>query len=218
MIIYLTGIDGSGKSTISHTLVNEVFKDKSVISVWARYKPNLVKLLLSPFKKKFAVDKEKNYMMDDIKYSDWSRYKKRITKSLWISQLFYMIQSTDYLIQLVKHNNTFTNHENKIVVIDRYLLDFIVDQAVNYGNIENNFITKYLLRKLGKLDIIFFIDTPEEIAFGRKDDIPSIEYLKERRNYYLLYIAKLKNVHIINNSNLLSDTIEEIVAVITSKN
>lgn len=217
MIIYLTGIDGSGKSTITEKLVTEVFTDKDVKTIWARYKPNFVKLLISPFKKKFVVDKENNHLMDDVEYSDWSRYKRRITKSWWLSQLFFILQSTDYLIQLVKYNSTFINHENKLLIIDRYLLDFIVDQSVNYGDIENNIITKYLLRKLGKLDMIFFIDTPEEIAFSRKDDIPSIEYLKERRNYYLHYVAKLKNVHIINNSNLLSDTIEEIAAVVATK-
>jgi len=58
MIIYLTGIDGSGKSTITEKLTTEVFRDREFDTIWARYKPNIVKIFVSPFKRKFTVDEE----------------------------------------------------------------------------------------------------------------------------------------------------------------
>src|SRR5262249_46557372 len=36
-----------------------------------------------------------------------------------------------------------------------------------------------------KPDVVFLVDTPEEIAMRRKSDIHSIEYLRERRTEYL---------------------------------
>lgn len=217
MIIYLTGIDGSGKSTITDRLVRDVFTDREVNTIWARYKPKIVKAIVSPFKRKFVLDSDNTHLMDDVEYSDWRKYKKNITNSWMLSQVFFFLQTFDYLLQLKKYKELMHRHADNLVFIDRYLLDFIVDQSVNYGNIENHFITKYLLRKLNKLDIIFFIDTSEEVAFSRKDDIPSIEYLKERRNFYRQYISKLANVHVINNSNELTDTLAEITSVIVSK-
>ncbi|HUU41342.1 MAG TPA: hypothetical protein VMW42_10390, partial [Desulfatiglandales bacterium] len=34
-------------------------------------------------------------------------------------------------------------------------------------------------------DLVFLIDLPEEIAFTRKNDIQSVEYLRERRHIYI---------------------------------
>ena len=60
-----------------------------------------------------------------------------------------------------------------------------------------------------KPDKIIFIDLPEYIAFSRKEDIQSIEYLKERRERYI-YLSKKYNFLTVNgNKNpekLLEDT------------
>src|ERR1035438_7871441 len=184
MIIYLTGIDGSGKSTITANLAKQVFKDQDVTTIWARYKPKIVKTLVSPLKKKFVSDAKNDHLMNNSEYFAWKKYKNKITKNAFVSRIIYSLQSLDYLLQLRKLKNTIKKDDNKIIVIDRYLLDFIVDESVNYGNIESNMITKYFLRKLEKIDYIFFIETSESIALSRKDDIPSKEYLTERKNYY----------------------------------
>ena len=217
MIIYFTGIDGSGKSTITENLVKEVFKDIPVITIWARYKPKIVKALISKIKKNFVSDVNNNHLMNSMEYSKWSKYKKRITKSAIISKIIYLLQSFDYLLQLTKFKNIISTHDDKIIIIDRYLLDFIVDESVNYGDIENNIITKYFLRRLGKLDFIFFIDTSEAIALNRKKDIPSLEYLRERKKFYRHYIARMDNGHIINNDFAITETMRKIMVVLNFK-
>jgi thymidylate kinase len=40
-------------------------------------------------------------------------------------------------------------------------------------------------RLLPKPSLVFLIDAPEEVAIKRKDDIPSINHLIERRELYL---------------------------------
>ena len=99
MIIYLTGIDGSGKSTITEELQQHVFQGKQLTSVWARYKPNIVKKLISPFKKKFVSDTKNDHLMNASQYSDWSKYKKRIAKNGVLAKSIYLLQATDYLLQ-----------------------------------------------------------------------------------------------------------------------
>ena len=114
------------------------------------------------------------------------------------------------MFQLRQFSNVLTNHQHKIVVIDRYLLDFIVDQTVNYGDISKSIITRFFLRKLMKIDLIIFIDVNIEIAMSRKTDIPSIEYLNERKRIYLHYISQFKNGEIIYNNGEITDAMNEI--------
>ena len=49
---------------------------------------------------------------------------------------------------------------------------------------ETNELLKKILRHIPNPDNIFFIDIPEEIALKRKEDIPSLDYLKIRAKYY----------------------------------
>ena len=164
-------------------MAKEVFKDEEVITIWGRYKPKIVKILVSPFKKKFVSDASNDHLMNGSEYSEWKNYKKKITKSGFISKIIYLLQSVDYLIQLNRFKKVIKSSGDKILVIDRYLLDFIVDESINYGDIGNNVVTKLFLRKLRKLDHIFFIDTSEEVALSRKNDIPSLEYLRGQKKF-----------------------------------
>ena len=81
MIIYLTGIDGSGKSTITEKLAKEVFGGQEVVTIWARYKPKIVKTLISPFKKNFVSDAKNDHLMNKSQYVEWKKYKSKITNT-----------------------------------------------------------------------------------------------------------------------------------------
>ena len=61
-----------------------------------------------------------------------------------------------------------------------------------------------LLRYSPEPDITFLIDVPEKIAYQRKDDTPSIEYLKERRKMYL-DMGKAYKMVIFDGSKSLED-------------
>ena len=74
------------------------------------------------------------------------------------------------------------------IICDRYLYDTVItDLAPDMGYAEDRIIALLtsMLRFFPKPDTTFLIDLREEIAYQRKDDIPSLEYLKERRNTYL---------------------------------
>jgi thymidylate kinase len=216
MVIYLTGIDGSGKSSLAKKIEKETFVNKNVISIWARYNPRIVKVLLAPFKRKYVSDTSNYHIMNDNQFSRWVLFKTKVTKNIFISKLFFLIQSIDYNLQLRKIMKTIRENHDKIIIIDRFYLDFIVDQSINYGDISNWWITKLFLKKLKIFDFIFYIDVEEEIAFGRKEDIPSKEYFTGKRYYYKQYISKLRNAHLVDNNSEISTAMDVIQQLLIS--
>ena len=55
---------------------------------------------------------------------------------------------------------------------------------------------KKIQKHLPKPNKIFFINIPEETAFERKNDIPSLDYLKIRSKYYKnLELEKLASIN-----------------------
>ncbi len=214
MILYLTGIDGSGKSTIAKRIEKEIFHNKKVVSIWSRYQPKFVKLLLAPFKKKYTSNSSEPHLMDKENFSKWVILKKKLTKNIFLSKLLFTIQSIDYYLQLNHVKKEIKNHKDKVVIIDRYYLDFIVDQSINYGDISNWFFTKFFLKKLEKLTLVLYLDVDEETAMRRKDDIPSMEYFTNRKYYYTKYLSKIDNAYIVNNVREIEETIDEIKQII----
>jgi thymidylate kinase len=215
MIIYITGIDGAGKSTIAKYLVDSTFKDKETRIIWARYKPYIFKKIILPFKKNYVTDKANDHLMNAEEFSRWIAFKKKITKNLLLSKIIYLFQAFDYYLQIMKIVKTTNNQE--ILILDRYILDFIVDQSINYGDISRRVITIFLLTMLKKVDIIFYIDVNEHIAFGRTNDIPSLEYFQNKREYYKYYVSKLANAYIVNNELNISVALNEIEKIIYYK-
>ncbi|NVO20130.1 MAG: hypothetical protein HXX13_10540 [Bacteroidetes bacterium] len=210
MIIYLTGIDGAGKSTIMQSMVEQIFPNEEIVTIWARYRPRMVKMLISRFKKKYISEDNNGQAVNQQEYSDWHLFKKKITGWKVISRTIFLLQSVDYLAQLMKVRKIINQNKGKTIIIDRYTLDFIVDQTINHGNIENHFVTRIFLKKLYELDRIFLITVNETVAFERKNDIPSIEYLRERSMLYTHYMHKLPNGVIIDNNKNIDEALNKI--------
>ena len=60
---------------------------------------------------------------------------------------------------------------------------------------------------------MFLIDIPEEVAFHRKSDIPSIDYLNVRRDYYLS-IAKEYGMVILDGTKDKDELTEFIIKIV----
>ena len=85
------------------------------------------------------------------------------------------------------------------IVCDRYVYDVIG------GLLENHpLMGKVALNLLPKPDLVFLVNLPEEVAYQRKDDIPSVDYLKKKRAVYLRMEKKYK-MTIIDGSKELAD-------------
>jgi len=77
----------------------------------------------------------------------------------------------------------------KHLIIDRYVGDLIVVLSVasNLSDKEMLFFLRILHIFFPKPRHSFFVDIDEQTAFQRKDDIPSVQYLQERKSKYFIY-------------------------------
>jgi len=184
ILICFTGIDGTGKTTLSKELA-ELLNKKGVKCkyVYARLNPFILKPFILIGELVFL--RKKDISKD---YSEYAKTKRKaIEKHSFLSSVYQQILLFDYLLQIflkVKLPLIF----GKNIICDRYVYDTVITDLsmdMNYSRDKVMNLLKNLLRFFPEPDITFLIDVPEEIAYKRKDDTPSIEYLRERRDMYL---------------------------------
>ena len=197
-LICFTGIDGSGKTTLAKYLVEMMAQEGIKYTyVYGRLEPFLLKPFILIGRKIFL---RRNDMFKD--YRGYSTKKQEtIQHHPFLFGFYRYLLLFDYFLQIFFRVKLPYLLGRKIVC-DRYVYDTVItDLAVDMN------LSKYEIKKMidrffhiaPKPDLTFLIDLPEEIAFQRKDDTPSIEYLKERRRFYL-DVGKEEEMIILNGS------------------
>lgn len=183
-LINIIGIDGAGKTTLAKGLAKHLAKnDNAVRYVYCQY---FAKLL---FPIKYLAKLTIMRRTDEFKnYMDYNRTKKTASRRLpFLADIYAFIWGMDYVIQLFFKVTLRILHGQRLV-IDRYIFDIAVNLSLTTGSdisYAKNIID-WLLKFGRSPDYTFFIDLPEQVAIKRKDDIPDIEYLRERRQRYLM--------------------------------
>jgi len=189
-LINIIGIDGAGKTTLAKAFATEMQRQDS--NVRYRYCQYFAKLLY-PVKilAKSSVMRKTNEFKN---YTHYNKTKKETSSRFpLLANIYATIWIVDYVIQIF-FKITIPVLLGQKFIIDRYIFDI----AVNLSLTTNNDISYairliHLFFKLApRPDLVLFIDVPAEIAFNRKDDIQDIEYLRERRNRYLLLSKQFK--------------------------
>jgi dTMP kinase len=200
--ICIIGIDGSGKSTLANRLISKLNKNDGRFKyVWC----GCEHYLTWPF----VFIGQKLFLGGLDRFDDYDEYQEKIqetAKSGVISRIYHTLLLLDYFLQIL-FRIRLPLFLGKGIISDRYAHDVLINLAVNLGYNETQL--KNSLKKFLSIcpepDLMFLIDIPEEIAFQRKDDIPSIEYLRARKGFYLS-IAEDYNMIVLDGSK----TIEEI--------
>ena len=150
-------------------------------------------------------------------YTEYSNKKKsfldsRLTANLWAYSLLF-----DYFIKIFK-DIKIPLLKKKMIICDRYIYDSVIDLAVDldYSDKKIKKIIEFCLLFIPTPDIIILIDLPEEVAFERKDDVPSLKYLQDRRNIYL-DLGKRFNMKIIDGNRNFGQIQHEIIDYLFSK-
>jgi dTMP kinase len=183
LFICFTGIDGSGKTTLSKGLINDLeINGIKGIYVHSRFSPIILKPFINLGRIFFL--RTKDSLRD---YRKYSYAKKELLKEYsFLSAIYLRLLLFDYILQIIsKVKIPLILGEN--VICDRYIYDTVItDLAIDLDLSDERI--KGLLNTLSHLvptpDLIFLVDVPEEIAFQRKNDIPSINYLSERKSLY----------------------------------
>ena len=206
-LICFTGIDGSGKTTLSKALVEMLNKNSIKCKyVYGRIEPFISRVFIWVGRKLFLRGKDAfgNY----IEYSNIKRAAMK--RNSFLSTIYQNILLFDYSLQLL-FKIRIPLILGKNIVCDRYVYDTIIDLSVDmeFSGSEMRDLIKKLFYIAPKPDIVFLIDLLEEIAFQRKKDTPSIEYLKERRKAYFSIINE-EEIVVLDGSKSL-DKLKEII-------
>jgi thymidylate kinase len=184
-LIYLMGVDGSGKTTLSANFIrHEQEHGRKAAYIYARYFP----FLSQPLKlasRIFLYRKNSEFGNFERYSSIKSDFGK---KHSLLSRIYTAVCLTDYLLQTLPRFY-FTYWRSSTIILDRYVADLAVTLTVasSLSSAETLAILRLLHRFFPKPTRAFFIDVDVKTAFSRKDDIPSEKYLVERRALYLSF-------------------------------
>lgn len=194
IFICFVGIDGSGKTTLAKRLEQDLKRSgiscKYAWCGWRGYNSFLFK----PFAKLIK------------KFYDNNEKLKSVTNAKIPGTLALL----DYILSL-SEKSFLSLYTYDIFIADRYIYDMLVGFTI--ANSEITYIQKFLLDLFPKPDIIFFLDVPVEIAFSRKNDIPSTDYLVKRKKVYMS-ILNLPEVKILDGTQNLEDLLNTILTEI----
>jgi thymidylate kinase len=156
------GIDGSGKTTVAKALHESLSKaDIPSTYVWCGWR-GFESWLFKPF-----AMTTKNAM---IKHGNTEGIETAYAKIPFFDCLTWL----DYFIRVCPLL-VVASFRNTVVVTDRYVYDVIV--GLHEAGSASHRIVVWLLNLFPRPTVVFYIKVPPELAYARKEDIPSLEFL-----------------------------------------
>lgn len=181
-LVCFIGMDGSGKSALAHSVVRALSeRDMNFQYVHSLMQGKLSNPLMATGRFLFARGKSRE---DD--YEGFVSAKRHaVIKRPNLFRLYQAIIFVDYIPQVL-WKIVFPLFLNKKILLDRYVYDTVINLELNasYNASRVSQTLKLFFSVFPKPSLTFLIDVPEEVAFSRKDDVPDIKHLEERRTLY----------------------------------
>ncbi len=211
-IVYISGIDGCGKTTQAKLLVEELQKQGlDADYMWFRWEPSFRKIInaFRTVKTKHTVAAKTDIVeSENTEQGDWLKFKRNILSNSVVRRLWLLYACFDYF---TAYRRGFRKITSEVIVIDRYVDDFIIDQAINLKMPpEQSYLIKknFFLKKFHFPDFNIIINLPAMEGYTRKSDGTSLSYLETREKYYQT-MTDSKTIHLdgLERINDLSDKI-----------
>ena len=212
--ICLVGIDGSGKSTLAENVIANLRQEGLLVHYGHIYHQPLLLLPLKWIARKIFLKGKEQF---DGNYKNYRTLKLESSKKhSSLSKLYGAVWLIDYSLQAL-WGATFPMlfEQPEYFIADRYIYDAVVNLSLSLGISEQK--SKELITLWGKIfpmpSKVFWVDLPEELAFSRKDDIPSLEYLQERRQLYRKFSKEFSFINLDGSKDrqILSKQVERVI-------
>lgn len=207
MLACIIGMDGSGKTTLAQRVAREL-QGRGIKSryLWAGFRPTL---LLRPV---LWLAKRSIYQED--RDTQLVPHKGRVLTRDRLSHIYHRVVLADYVLQMQTRVGL-PRLRGESVVCDRYIHDTVITTALVLDSPDSRLlrVLDRMQRLVPRPDWIFVADLPEEVAFARKDDVPSIAFLAERRRRYLL-IAEAHDLPILDATQPVDSLVAKILTEI----
>uniref|UniRef100_A0A7J3SKY8 Thymidylate kinase n=1 Tax=Fervidicoccus fontis TaxID=683846 RepID=A0A7J3SKY8_9CREN len=187
-VIAICGIDGSGKTTQIKLLEKYLRRrDLRVKRVWFRWGAFFSYPLLA-LCRILGYTKWKTVSRSNVRCAERNFYRNRALARLW--PWLFTLDALIYSFLKIKVRRIL----GYTILCDRFIPDIIVDMMCETRDYQlpKRLIGRLLLSLIPKNSKLIVIDVAENIAYDRKHDVPSIDYLKERRKLYLTLAKTLR--------------------------
>ena len=186
-MIAVSGVDGSGKSTLIRHLRAELRRrneDLAVNVMWLRYDPR-------------AKRSEPGGAVSTLDRRHKGHPLKRLTKTMRLTPAW--IRSAEWLYQRQIAHQLGAVRECDVLIADRYVVDFCAD-LVGAGALSLADVAD-LLSRFPVPDLSVITSAPGDVLLARKDAREDPERLIDRRQLYL-EIARITGADVVDTSNL----------------
>ena len=191
---YITGSDGSGKSTFLKD-IEKHFQDKgkNTKHIWLR-SPKILSKPLMAYCRVVGLTEYKT--IDGIRYGGHEFYKSK-----FVSWLFPILQLIDFKILLTLKRKKINNSE--IVLFDRFALDTLADLMVDTHrfDLHKTGIGRAFINIIPDKCKIIVLEATEDIIRKRKRDTLHDPHLSNKIKVYLILASDLSLTKINNNRN-----------------
>jgi thymidylate kinase len=218
LLICFTGIDGSGKTTQAKLLLDWL-KSNNIksIYVWSRGEVLIIRRLFLFFGRSLLGTTDREIASDEKAHREYQSRKSKLMENSLVRILWSVMTYVEHLIQINLEIRP-KLRDGCAVVCDRYLWDSSIDMAT-LNNKDPEWLSggynRLVWKFVPKPTITFFIDIPTEEAMKRKNDIPSVGYVRQRAELYR-YLAGRNSFSVIDGRGDAAAIQSEIIRTVNS--
>ncbi len=185
-IIVITGIDGSGKTTISTLLASELQMQNKKVKIIQQFAPNFItKRIVNRFGSKL-VTLERD--VSDNKIFHAEPRDESLTKSIFRRLAVFRIISFGFVHTFT---NIISNVNSDVIISDRYFYDNVLKVNWMY---DRSYKSRGLSMVIPKPSLIVYLDVPAEEGWKREiEGNTTLEQHIEKKAVYDRFYSDSKN-------------------------